>query len=142
MAMNNGETKPINSQLKKDLAFGQPLMIITTPDDDIKGNIDCKVGSLGISLRHRRLAITKYGQISIRYKRYSGTSTEYWKMVSGKSKGRLYIQEFTDAWVVCKNQDIINLLISMKFEIVKNHDKATEAAYINLTDIPHLLIEK
>jgi len=43
---------------------------------------------------------------------------------------------------VCKNQDIINLLISMKFEIVKNHDKATEAAYINLTDIPHLLIEK
>lgn len=135
-------TKQRDSEIKRDMSYGQPLMIITTPDDDIKGNIDCNVGSLGISLRRRRISVKAYGQISIRHKRYSGADTEQWKMLSGKSQARIYIQEFTDAWVICDCRDIINALKDGKFKVVKNNDKATEASYIDLKDIPHLLISK
>jgi len=131
-----------NSEIKRDMDYGQPVMILTTPNADMKQNIDCTLGSLKLALRRRRLPVSKFGQISIRYKRYSGASTEFAKILSGQTASQLYIFEFTDCWIICRCEDIKYCLSQQQFKVVKNHDNETEAAYIDLKDLSHLAISK
>lgn len=130
------------SQVKKDMKFGQPLMILSTPDDDAKNNIDVFIGNLKVALRRRRIKLSKYGEISIRNSRNSGAKTELEKILAGESKSELYIFSFRDAYIVCTLKDIYNCLLNKKYHTVPNPDKETTAAYISLSDINHLSILK
>ncbi len=137
------ETKRVNSKLKEDMAFGQPLMIITTPDDDMKGNTDLMINKLSVAYRTRRFHSAKYGEISIRANRASGAETEMSKILNGKARAQLYIFEFVDCWIVCSVQVILACLLDDKRHYIKvNNDNITSACYIKISDIPHFKINR
>lgn len=122
--------------------YGQITMILTTPDDDAKGNTDCFLNNLRIAWRTRRFSINKWREISIRAWRISGVETEMQKILNGKAKAQLYIFEFLDAWIVCTFNAVKNCLGEKFYHIEPNHDGTTKAAYISLDDIEHLFISK
>ncbi len=122
--------------------FGQRAMIVTTPDADMKENKDFMIGGLGIAWRHRRFKVSKYSEISIRYRRTSGAKTEYQKILDGESKSHLFVFEFQDAWVICSYPAVLKALRESKGYEQKNNDGVTSAYYISLEDIPHLLFWK
>ena len=141
-ALRRGEMKQVSSDFKRDFDFGQRVMLVTTPDQDMKENKDYILGSLGIAYRVRRLRSTTYGQLSIRHSRTNGAETELSKLLSGKTKAQLYIFEFIDQFVVCRVEDIVAFLRENKPEIVTNHDGITRACYIGIDEIPALIIKK
>ena len=139
------ETRKTNSpKVSQDIQYGQSVMLVTTPDQDVKQDKDYVIGNFGIAWRKRRLKLAKWGQISIRYSRISGNPTEFTKIIRGQCKALLYIFEFLDCYVVCKISDIKSCLEQeKKHQIVDNHDaEGTMACYINVKDIPHLLLQK
>ena len=136
------EMKPINSKLKEDMRYGQRLMLVSTPDADMKENKDFIIGKLGIAYRHRRFKLNKWGEISIRHKRASGAKTEYQKILDGECKAQLFIFEFLDAWVVCTFDDILDCLKTNKGYIKVNNDGITSAYYISIKDICCFIIQK
>lgn len=139
------ETRKTNSpKVNRDLQYGQSIMLVTTPDQDVKQDKDYVIGNFGIAWRKRRLKMAKYGQLSIRYSRISGNPTEFAKIISGQCRAQLYIFEFLDCYVVCKVSGIKSCLERKEtYQIVDNHDtEGTMACYINVKDIPHLLIQK
>lgn len=136
-------TKPSNSaQIERDIAFGQRVMITTTPDADYKENTDYFIGVLRIAHRRRRISIHTYNQISIRSQRISGAKTEKEKILTGESRAHLYIFEFTDGFCICTLAAIKYCLVLERYEMKVNHDGETSAVYIKLKDIPHLFIPK
>ncbi len=138
------EMKQPNSQkVDGDIRYGQSAMIVTTPDADVKSNIDYFIGGFGVAWRKRRIKLSRYKQISIRYARVSGNPTEITKILKDESKSQLYVFEFLDYYVVCKMVDIRKCLEQKKYQIVDNHDnEGIMACYINIADIKHLLIVK
>jgi len=136
--------KPSSPKIERDIQYGQSIMLVTTPDQDVKQDKDYVIGDFGIAWRKRRRKLTKWGQISIRHSRRSGNPTEFAKILSGQCQSQLYIFEFPDAYVVCKLSDIKACLETKdKYEIVDNHDaEGTKACYINVKDISHLLIQR
>lgn len=124
------------------MAFGQRVMLTSTPDDDMKYNIDYVIGELTVAYRRRRISVKKYEQISIRNRRFSGAKTEAQKILAGECRALLYVFEFLDAWVICKVSDLAELLKGRGGEIVQNQDNTTEAVYLNIKDLPHLFIAK
>jgi len=125
-----------------DMAYGQPLMILTTPEDDMKKNIDLSIRELKVAYRTRDLKISKYKEISIRNERKSGAKTEKEKILNGECKALLYIFDFKDCFILCKLSDIFDCLLKDIGHMVPNHDQKTSGYYINIGDIPHMLIEK
>ena len=132
--------KKMPSNLQEDMAFGQLMMIVSTPDADMKQNIDYTIGTLGIAYRHRRIKINKYREISIRNSRSSGAKTERQKILDGECQSRLFIFEFLDAYAVCRLVDILDCLRENRGYVQPNHDGKTSAYYIKLDDIKHLII--
>lgn len=127
----------------RDMAYGQPVMFTTTPDDDMKGNTDLFINNLRVAYRKRRFPLSKYGEISIRANRASGAETEMSKILNGTAKASLYIFEFTDCWVFCKVEDILACLKNPQKHYIKpNNDAITSACYIKVNDISHLTIWK
>ena len=112
----------INSQISpevlRDIEYGQLAMLITTPDDDVKGNIDIIISNLRVAWRKRRVNLSKWYQVSIRDSRKSGTRTEKDKILAGECKSLLYIFEFLDCWVLCRLSDILERLKEKQYEIV------------------------
>lgn len=135
-------TKSTNSQVKKDMVFGQPMMIVSTPDADIKGDVDYTIGTLHIAYRTRRCRKDKWGEISIRNSRVSGAKTEKQKILDGECESRLFVFEFTDAWVLCIYPDILSCVKRDIGYIKPNNDGTTSAYYIAIKDIPHATIKK
>lgn len=140
MGLANMATK--QTDLQRDMAFGQVALITATPDEDMKENTDYVIGSLRIAYRKRRISVKRYGQISIRESRLSGTQTEREKILKGTSRAHLYVFEYPDAYIICRLADIKKLLQQGKTEVVNNHDGLTRAEYINISDLPHLIIER
>lgn len=128
------------TDFERDMAFGQVSMIVATPDEDMKENTDLRWRGLRVAWRRRAISVDKYKQVSIRYRRRSGTSTERDKILDGTSKAHLYVFEFTDAWVMCRLSDIRDVLMRGSTEVVANRDGTTEAIYINIADLPCLII--
>ena len=127
--------------VKRDMAYGQPVMIITTPDDDMKRNTDFRINTLRVAYRKRRFPVTRYGEISIRANRVSGAETEMSKILNDTAKARLYIFEFLDCWVLCNVEDILACLKNPEKHYIKqNNDGITSACYIKVDYIPHLII--
>jgi len=125
------------------MAYGQPMMFITTPDDDMKGNTDLFIDNLRVAYRKRRFTVKTYGEISIRANRKSGAETEMSKILSGKAKARLYIFEFLDCWILCNVEDILACLKNPEKHYIKhNNDGITSACYIKIEYIPHLTLNK
>lgn len=123
--------------------YGQPLMIITTPDDDIKGNTDLFINDLRVACRKRRFTSVYYGELSIRASVASGAETEMSKIINGKAKAQLYIFEFKDCWIICTVKGILNCLLSLEKHYIKpNNDGVTSACYIKIADVPHFKINK
>jgi len=127
--------------------YGQLVMFVTTPDDDNKRNIDCFVGpkplaGLPIAYRVRRKRLGKYHELSIRASRATGSETEMSKILTGKSKARLFIFEFIDCWVVTTAEDILLCLRDPEKHYIHkpNNDGRTQACYINIDNIRHLTI--
>lgn len=136
------ETKTLNSEVQRDMAFGQRMMLVTTPDADIKENKDyILAGGLGIAYRRRRFPLGKYGEISIRNSRISGAKTEKQKILDGECKSQLFIWEFTDGWIVCKLSDVLEALLLDAGHMRYNNDGETSAYYIAFSKIKHLRIE-
>ena len=135
-----------NYEIRTDdlVHYGQPMMITSTPDQDIKHGRDYNIGSLGIAHRWRSISVGKYRQISIRAKVADGRFLcEIDKISTGKFEAALYIFEFTDAWVICKTQDIRDWLMANKPEVRSNHDRSmTSGAYIPFSELPHIAISK
>ncbi len=133
-------------EIKTDdmVRFGQPMMITSTPDQDIRQGKDYAIGKLGIAHRWRSISVNKYKQISIRAKVGDGRfACEIDKLKSGEFEASLYIFEFLDAWVIYKCEDIKKWLEKNKPEIHPNNDRdMTSGAYIPIGSIPHLLILK
>lgn len=142
--LNNTEMRQQNSaKVEEDIRYGQSVMLVTTPDDDVKHNKDYSIGGFGIAWRKRRVSLKKWQQVSIRYQRTSGNPTEFQKILAGQCKSQLYIFEFLDCYVVCKLSDIaLCLRQKEKHEIIPNPDGKTKGCYIKVKDIPHFLIEK
>ena len=137
------EMRQINSKLEEDMRFGQRMMLVSTPDADMKENKDYILeGGLGIAYRHRRFSVGKYGEISIRYQRKSGAKTEYQKILDGECKSHLFIWEFTDSWVICNLSNILDCLKLGVGYVKENNDGITSAYYINISQIRHWLIKK
>jgi hypothetical protein len=139
----------IPPDIQRDMDYGQLTMLVTTPDDDAKGNIDVilsskdSASSLHIAWRRRRFKLTTWGEISIRAWRASGTETEMAKILTNKSKAQLFVFQFLDCYVVCKADDILACLQDQRKHYIKqNNDKKTAACYINVNLIPHLKIVK
>lgn len=141
--LSNMETRQTNSPVKRDLEYGQSVMLVTTPDQDVKQDKDYIIGNFGIAWRKRRLNLSKYNQVSIRYSRVSGKPTEFSKIINGEAKAQLYIFEFLDYYIVCRMTDVADCLRQGKYKKVDNHDtEGTAACYINTSDIAHLIIPK
>ena len=140
--MKRENSQPSQSVIR-DIEYGQSVMLVTTPDQDVKQDKDYIIGNFGIAWRKRRLKLTKYGQVSIRYSRISGNPTEFTKILNGQCKAQLYIFEFLDYYVACKVSDIKSCLEKAEYQIKDNHDKeGTKACYINVKNLPHSLIQK
>lgn len=140
--LNSGEMNQPNSEVARDMAFGQLLMITSTPDADMKQDVDYTIGTLNISYRRRKPSIKKYGEISIRNDRVSGAKTQRQKILDGECKSPLFVFEFPDAWVVCTRADILVCLRADKGYVKANNDGQTSAYYISIEKIAHLLIDK
>jgi len=130
----------INSQLNKDMAFGQRVMLTSMPNDDMKANIDYVIGTLNIAYRRRRLKMNKYGEVSIRNSRASGAKTEKQKILDGECQSQLFIFEFSDGWVICTLAVILDCLQKDKGYTKLNNDGITSAYYIPIKNIPCLII--
>ena len=129
--------------VERDMAYGQAMMFVTTPDDDMKGNIDYVIGNLRIAYRRRRYKLNRWGELSIRAWRKSGAETEMSKIITGKAKAKLYIWEFLDCWVIATVEDVTRCLRNQNKHYTKlNVDGITKACYIKIHDINHLLIWK
>ena len=129
--------------VERDMAYGQRVMFVTTPDDDMKRNIDYQLGRLTIAYRRRRFPLSKYGEISIRANRLSGAETEMSKILNGKARAQLYIFDFLDCWILCNAEDILACLKNPEKHYIKqNNDGITSACYIKVGCIPHLIIAK
>lgn len=129
-------------EIKHDMEFGQPSMITTTPDQDMKSNIDCFMLGIPVASRRRRFPLSKYGEISIRNNRENGAKTERQKILDGECKAKLFIWEFTDCWVIIGYETILAALKNDIGYAKCNNDKETSAYYINALKIEHLLIPK
>jgi len=125
-----------------DFAFGDVNGRKSSNSEDQKQVADIWVGNTAFAWRKRRIPISKYGQISIRLRRNSGTKTECQKIIDGEATASFYVQEFTDAVVICRMADIRECLGLGNFEQRANTDGSTYAAYINLADIRHLIVER
>ena len=131
------------SDLARDMAYGQRAMFVTTPDDDRKRNIDYRLGRLTIAYRRRRFRLNKYHELSIRARRASGTETEMSKIIHGRARAILYAWEFIDCWVFAIDPDILACLRDPERHYIQpNKDHTTSACYIKLDDIPHLIVWK
>jgi len=138
--LNNTAMNQTDS-VKRDMAYGQLAMLVTTPDDDMKANTDYFIGKLRVAYRRRRISIAQYNEISIRFKRESGAETEMSKILAGKAKARLYIFEFVDCWVFATATDILTCLRDPQLHYAQpNNDGLTHACYIKLKDLPNHLI--
>lgn len=131
---------PTNSKLQADMDYGQRVMIVVTPDADMKENKDYIIGNLGIAYRRRRFKSTRYGEISIRNSRASGAKTEKQKILDGECKAKLFIWEFEDVWVICTLDDVAAALKSNVGYGKLNNDGITSAYYIPISKIQHLVI--
>ena len=139
---SNTETNLINSKLQSDMEYGQRVMIVTTPDADIKNDIDYTIGALNIAYRRRRFKMSKYGEISIRNSRTSGAKTERQKILDGECKSSLFIFEFLDGWVICNIATILHCLKTGQGYVKSNNDGITSAYYIPIKNISCLIICK
>ena len=145
--LSNMETKRLSSKVEQDMAFGQPLLITTCPDDDAKGNIDFSLvlpkqgRMLKIALRSRRISIKEYGEVSIRYQRENGAKTEYAKLLAGECQSDLFVFPFKDAWVLCLKSEILRCLKANIGQPKDNHD-GTWAWYIPISQLNCFVIEE
>jgi len=136
------EMKSANFKVQEDMNYGQLVMIVSTPDADMKGNQDYIIGQLGITYRRRRFKVGKYNEISIRNSRASGAKTERQKILDGECKSQLFIWEFADVWVICILSDILEALQQDIGYVKENKDGITSAYYISIRKVNHLLITK
>ena len=131
------EMKQINSKQP----FGQHVMIVTTPDADMKDGIDYTIGNLNIAYRTRRPKMKDWGEISIRNSVISGRKTERAKIEAGECKSPLFVFEFSDGYVVCPLEEILRCLKNKIGYVKENHDGST-AYYIKFKDIHCFVINK
>jgi len=110
-------------------------------EEDTQNGIDGWIGNLPFAHRIRNISLKKYGQVSIRYSLPSGNDTEYHKLLNGRFKANLYIFEFTDAYIFCCVDELIQCLKSKLF-IVRQNTDGTQGCYININDIAHLMLLK
>lgn len=143
MDLTRLEMRQTNSKIAQDMAYGQRVMIITTPDADMKENTDLSYGGFCIAWRRRKPMVTKYGELSIRYERRNGIKTEFQKILDGESKAHLFVFEFPDAWVMCSGITILKALQDdIGYVGEWNHDGTTRAYYIPINKIAHVMIKK
>lgn len=128
--------------LKEDLEFGEVGLIESTFDEDAKRGIDIWVGNLPVAWRKRRIPLTDWNDITIRYSRPSGIPTEYEKMLNGECGALLYVYEYIDAFVICCVSDIIQCLRNGKYKIQPPSKEKTRSCSITLNDINYLLIPR
>lgn len=127
--------------LAGDMAYGQRVMIATTPDADMKEGTDYLIGSFRIAWRRRRISVKKYGEVSIRYQRANGSKTEYAKILSGEARPHLFIFEFSDAYVIMSGPTMVTALKdNVGYVNTWNKDGKTKAYYIPLAKVPHVIL--
>lgn len=144
------ETRPINfkcpkcgytlDELQRDMQYGQVVMLSTTPNQDMHSNQDYVLGTLALAFRRRRFKADKYGEISIRAARATGTKTEMAKILAGECKSGLFVFEFLDCFIVCSQADIRDALERRIGYEKPNKDGITSAWYIPIDKISHLRI--
>ena len=142
MALSNMVTSLRNTEFNRDFAFGEVSFVKPASEEDMKQGIDAWLGGLPFAWRKRRISLKKYGEISIRYSRATGSKTEYAKLLDGSFKALIYIFQFTDAVIICRTSDIVNCLKNKSYTIQSNPDGSTSGCYIKLNNIKHLSIEE
>jgi len=99
--------------------------------EDVENGIDGWIGSLPFAHRVRNISLSKYGEVSIRYSLPSGYDTEYHKLLNGQFKAKLYVFEFTDAYIFCCADELSRCLNNKMFTVQRNPD-GSEGCYIKL----------
>jgi hypothetical protein len=130
-----------STDFNRDFAFGEVAFVKPASEEDMKQGIDAWLGGISFAWRRRRISVLKYGEISVRHSRVSGTKTERDKLLDGSFKAVVYFFQFTDAVIVCRVSDVVGILQRQQYTVQGNPDGATTGCYIKLTDIPHLKID-
>jgi hypothetical protein len=123
-----------------DFAFGEVAFLRPASQEDTQHGIDAWLGGVPFAWRRRRISVDKYGEVSIRHSRLNGADTEYDKLVDGRFRALVYVFQFTDAIVICRTEDIRHYLKGKQFIIQPNRDNATQACYLSLSLLPHLIV--
>ncbi len=128
------------NDFNKDFTFGEVSFIKPSSKEDMEQGIDGWLGGIPLAWRRRRIPLSQYGEISIRYSRATGNRTEKDKLLDGSFKPQIFIFQFPDAVVICLTADIITCLKAKQYTHQSNKDGLTSAIYIKLEDIKHLVI--
>lgn len=135
-ALTNGGMKLIDSRIKKDFDFSDPKYFKASSKEDCENGIDFWIFGLPVAYRKRRINCPS--DITIRYRRISGSKTEYMKILDGSLKAKLFIFEFEDKIIFSNLESIKKALLLHKFRIIPNPDQSTWLATIKLEDIKYL----
>ncbi len=125
---------------EQNLIFGEVVFIKPADIEDREQGIDAWLGGIPFAWRRRRIPLSQYGEISIRFSIASGGKTEYHKLLDGSFKALLYVFQFLDAVVVCNTEDIVDCIRNQQYMVKRNRDGASSALYIKTADIKHLRI--
>jgi hypothetical protein len=110
-----------------------------TQDEDFKG-ADVFLNDLAFGHRKRKIKLSAYEEISIRKREY--TESEYEKILQDRCLAEVWLFEFSDAYILCRTEDIKACLLSKKANYVPNKGEPNGAYYIHISQIPHLRIKK
>lgn len=130
----------MTGNFEEDFRFGRIESRNSTDPEDEKEGIDGWMGNMPVATRKFRFKLDTFRQISIRKRRLY--KSEYDKILSGEYKPVLYLYEYVDAYVICRVEDIANLLKTKLFVERPNKDGATSGCYIDLGLLPNLVIMK
>ena len=126
----------ISSNFRQNFCFSNPNFLKASDEEDRKYGIDFWLCNIPVAFRKRRIKCP--GDISIRYQITSGPKTEYYKILSGVYKAKLFIFEFEDKVIFAKVESIKKALLNHRFQVIPNKDGKTKGAYIKLENIKFL----
>jgi hypothetical protein len=129
----------MNPEIREDFNFSSPEFLKPTSEEDMKQGIDGWICGFPFAYRKRRKS---YDDITIRYKRKNGATTEYLKIIDGSFRSPIFIFDFPDKVIICSTASIKRALVNHDFEIIQNTDGMTELAVIKLERLKPLIWKK
>ena len=130
----------MTTSFKIDFTFSQAEFTEATPCQDRNQGVDYFLAGLGIAYRKRRLPVSRFNDLALRYSRQTGSKTECDKLSDGSCLAKLHVFEFDDCIVLCPTSELVQALRDGRYKLHSGQDG--QMACIKLTDVQHILIRK